>query len=224
MKITITKNGPYVVDAGIPLKEVDSVATQDGAIQDYKETKDVSTPEKVAYLCRCGHSANKPFCDGQHTKLGFDGTETSARESYDETAERLQGAVYDALDRPDLCAGGRLCDVGSGFWRALHKSDETSKTYVEHVGCTCPSGRLTLVDKQSDQKLEPKLEKELYLIRDVEAEHYGPIYVKGGIPIFGADGATYEARNRVTLCRCGESQNKPFCDATHLRCEHMEIE
>ena len=30
-----------------------------------------------------------------------------------------------------------------------------------------------------------------------------------------ADGTTYEVRNRVTLCRCGASQNKPFCDATH---------
>ena len=43
----------------------------------------------------------------------------------------------------------------------------------------------------------------------------GPIWVKGGIRIEGADGKSYEIRNRVTLCRCGQSSNKPFCDGTH---------
>ena len=35
-------------------------------------------------------------------------------------------------------------------------------------------------------------------------------------PIEGADGEAYEARNRVTLCRCGASNNKPFCDGKHV--------
>ena len=223
MKITITKNGPYVVDAGIPLKEVDSVATKDGCVQTYAETIDDSG-NSAAYLCRCGHSANKPFCDGHHAKLGFNGTETNARTNYDDEADLLHGAVYNALDYEDLCVSGRFCDSGDGFWNALEKSDAASKKYVEHVGCICPSGRLTLVDKQSGQKLEPELEKELYLVKDVPAEHYGPIYVKGGIPVVGADGFAYEARNRVALCRCGESRNKPFCDAAHLQCRHMEVE
>jgi CDGSH-type Zn-finger protein len=39
--------------------------------------------------------------------------------------------------------------------------------------------------------------------------------VRGGIAITSADGYTYEVRNRVTLCRCGHSKNKPFCDGTH---------
>jgi len=30
-----------------------------------------------------------------------------------------------------------------------------------------------------------------------------------------SDGTTYEVRDRVTLCRCGHSSNKPFCDGTH---------
>jgi hypothetical protein len=33
------------------------------------------------------------------------------------------------------------------------------------------------------------------------------------------DGAKYEKRNRVTLCRCGQSKNKPFCDSNHKSCE-----
>ena len=44
----------------------------------------------------------------------------------------------------------------------------------------------------------------------------GPIYVRGGIPIASLDGTPYEVRNRVALCRCGASQNKPFCDGSHV--------
>jgi len=39
--------------------------------------------------------------------------------------------------------------------------------------------------------------------------------VRGKIPIQSADGKIYEKRNRITLCRCGESLNKPFCDSSH---------
>ena len=41
------------------------------------------------------------------------------------------------------------------------------------------------------------------------------LWLRGGIPGAAADGFEYEVRNRVTLCRCGQSQNKPFCDGTH---------
>jgi CDGSH-type Zn-finger protein len=40
--------------------------------------------------------------------------------------------------------------------------------------------------------------------------------VKGGVQIKSSDGFVYEPRNRVTLCRCGQSGNKPFCDGTHI--------
>ena len=43
----------------------------------------------------------------------------------------------------------------------------------------------------------------------------GPIWVRGGVQVVAADGEPYEVRNRQTLCRCGRSQNKPFCDGSH---------
>ena len=46
----------------------------------------------------------------------------------------------------------------------------------------------------------------------------GPIWVRGGITVESADGREYEVRNRVTLCRCGQSSNKPFCDGSHVEC------
>ena len=45
----------------------------------------------------------------------------------------------------------------------------------------------------------------------------GPLWVKGGVAIEASDGFAYETRNRVTLCRCGRSSNKPFCDGTHCK-------
>jgi CDGSH-type Zn-finger protein len=53
------------------------------------------------------------------------------------------------------------------------------------------------------------------LIEDPEQQCSGPLWLQGGIPIVAADGFEYEVRNRVTLCRCGASKNKPFCDGTH---------
>jgi CDGSH-type Zn-finger protein len=35
------------------------------------------------------------------------------------------------------------------------------------------------------------------------------------VRVVAADGTPYEVRNRVTLCRCGNSRNKPFCDGSH---------
>jgi len=223
MKIVIAKNGPYVVDVGTPLKEVDSVGDSKGSVLAYSDGKEYGETSGNAYLCRCGHSANKPFCDGHHSKIGFDGTETDDRTSYHKGAELLHGKAYNALDKPELCAGGRFCDVNNGFWDALDNVNEADKKYVEQAAYNCPSGRLTLVDKNTGQQIEPELAKEIYLIKDVPAKHLGPIHVRGGIQIIGSDGFEYEIRNRVTLCRCGESSNLPFCDASHLNCKHMEV-
>ena len=224
MRINIIQNGPYSVEGDIPITDVASVDSHDGGVANYKKEHEYEKTDTAKFLCRCGHSKNKPYCDGSHVHVGFDGTETDNRINYDKEAEYVSGPVYDAMDNQKLCAVARFCDRGHGFWNAFERADEPSmKKYTEEVGCQCSSGRFTLVDKQTGKKMEPKLEKEIYLIKDEPAEHLGPIYAKGGIQVTGADGFEYEIRNRVTLCRCGESQNKPFCDGLHLRCEHMEI-
>ncbi len=74
------------------------------------------------------------------------------------------------------------------------------KTAIEEAG-DCPSG---------------DLETSIAVVEDQETGKHGPLCVLGGIPVIGADGRGYEVRNRVTLCRCGRSKNKPFCDGSHL--------
>jgi CDGSH-type Zn-finger protein len=70
-------------------------------------------------------------------------------------------------------------------------------------------------DAETGEVLEPELEPSISLVEDPAKDCSGPIWVRGNIRITSADGFEYEKRNRVTLCRCGASQNKPFCDGTH---------
>ncbi len=65
------------------------------------------------------------------------------------------------------------------------------------------------------EALEVPFEPSVVLIEDPQKDSSGPIWVRGGVTIVSADGFEYEPRNRVTLCRCGQSSNKPFCDGTH---------
>ena len=63
------------------------------------------------------------------------------------------------------------------------------------------------------------MEPGIGLVEDPQKKVSGPIWVKGGVEIESEDGQAYEARNRVTLCRCGQSDNKPFCVGNHIRAQ-----
>jgi len=86
---------------------------------------------------------------------------------------------------------------------------------IEEAGL-CPSGRYVACDPDSDSAIEPEFEPSIGLVEDPHLGVSGPLFVRGGIPVYSEDGTPYEVRNRVTLCRCGGSKNKPFCDGTHI--------
>jgi CDGSH-type Zn-finger protein len=69
VKITIRPNGPYRVEA------------PEGAIElvDAAGNKYDLTGKPAFSLCRCGASVNKPFCDGTHSKLGFQAAELAVK-------------------------------------------------------------------------------------------------------------------------------------------------
>jgi CDGSH-type Zn-finger protein len=50
----------------------------------------------------------------------------------------------------------------------------------------------------------------------------GHYIVKGKVPIEYEENKFYKLRNRVTLCRCGLSKNKPFCDDTHVKAKFKD--
>ena len=214
-KIQVTKNGPYVVSGALPLS-VQWIATNaEGESLDYREGK--KYPEQPQYaLCRCGKSANRPFCDGTHAKVHFDGTETASHEPYIEQVESFEGPTMLLTDQEDLCAFARFCDPKGRVWNLVRETDKPeAQRLVEHEAGHCPGGRLVAWDRETGEPLEPKFESSVGLIEDTARHVSGPIWVRGGVAVVSAAGKPYEIRNRVALCRCGRSSNKPFCNGSH---------
>ncbi len=214
MKIKVQENGPYLVTGSIPLFEVSMLPDDQGLSIDWQEGK--RYPEQVAYkLCRCGQSKNKPFCDDSHLRVRFNGAEVASRDPYLIQAEKTEGPELTLTDLQDLCASARFCDRNGGVWDRTRASNdpESRKIAIEIVG-KCPAGRLVIWDRQG-KAIEPDFDPSIALVNDTVLGVLGPIWVRGGIPVESADGHIYEIRNRVTLCRCGRSKNKPFCDGCH---------
>lgn len=215
LKITVTKNGPYLVSGDIPVADQHIVVNGEGESMEWREGKQHPHTAQFA-LCRCGESANKPFCDGSHKRVGFDGTETASLEQYDALAEVTEGPTMALQDAESLCAFARFCDPAGRVWNLVGETDsEKARKLVEHEAGHCPAGRLTAIDKKTGHKLEPHYEPSIGLVEDTARKVSGPLWVRGGIPITGAEGQAYEVRNRITLCRCGRSSNKPYCDGSH---------
>ena len=214
-KIKVTKNGPYLVSGEIPIQKQVIIADSEGTANEWQQSTKYP-PQKTCLLCRCGQSKNKPFCDGTHVKTGFDGTETAGEEAYLNQPKEIDGPALKLEDTEDLCASARFCHRAGGIWNLVPKSDkpENKQVAIEET-CDCPSGRLVITDKKARKTIEPNLPKSIGLIEDPEMGVSGPVWVRGGIPVESADGKTYKIRNRVTLCRCGKSANKPFCDSSH---------
>ena len=69
--------------------------------------------------------------------------------------------------------------------------------------------------QKTGKPYEFRFEPSLGLIEDIAIGSSGGLWIRGGIPLRREDGTTYEIRNRVVVCRCGQSANKPYCDGTH---------
>lgn len=214
-KVAVCKDGPYLVSGGVPLARQTIVADREGNSEAWRES-DPFPPQDSYALCRCGQSQNKPFCDGSHKKVAFDGTETAGREPYRDQARLMEGPGLSLTDAESLCAFARFCDPNGKVWNQVERTDdkEVRALFVRQVG-DCPSGRLIAWDNDTGRALEPKLPVSIGLIEDPAEGVSGPLWLRGGIPLIAADGFAYEVRNRVTLCRCGASKNKPFCDGAH---------
>lgn len=217
MKIVVIRNGPYCVYGGVPLYRELIICDADGTPVRWE--KGETYPARKEYsLCRCGRSGDKPFCDGAHTSTGFDGTETASRKLFAEEADLIEGPAMSLSDLPALCASARFCHRKQDIWKVAAIADADERESIAQAiqnACDCPSGRLIAIDRDTGEPIEPELVPAISVIEIPAARLSGPLWVKGGIPVESADGWQYEARNRVTLCRCGKSGNMPFCDSRH---------
>ena len=188
-------DGPYLV------KDLDSLVNS-------KDEPIACKP--VMALCRCGGSATKPFCDGTHKKNGFRGARDAQPPTKRDAYRGKKITIYD--DRAICAHSGRCTDniatvfkYGSEPW--IDPDGGTVEAIMDAVR-KCPSGALS------------------YAINDVEAPAQeraagitvtkdGPYAVVGRIPLTGQSTDAIAASECYTLCRCGGSKNKPFCDGTH---------
>jgi CDGSH-type Zn-finger protein len=214
-RITIVPDGPYQVSGNVPLVKQTIAVDAEGECTHWHEGEPLHRHPHYA-LCRCGASDVKPMCDASHAVMGFDGTETADRRDYEAQADVISGPTTELHDAVALCADARFCHR-KRIWNLVKVAQSDEDTgIVRHDAQLCPSGRYTAVDRDSGEALEPDLPMSIGLVEDPAENVSGPLWVRGGIAIESADGTTYEVRNRVTLCRCGASTNKPFCDGTHL--------
>ncbi len=221
-KIKILADGPYEVCGDIGVNKAVFETDSQGNSLAWKVEKEYTKPGASTYLCRCGHSRAKPYCDGTHDDVGFCGGEKPEHSKYADRAEEYTGGGVDLHDDESLCVGARFCDVGETAWRYAQGSANPEWRARAVDECSkCPSGRLVVTEKDG-KAIEPSLPKEVSVTSDPVANCRGPLWVKGGIPVEGPHGEQYEVRNRVTLCRCGESKNQPYCDASHYECECMK--
>ena len=186
------ENGPLVV------RGLESFIGPDGEALEAKP---------VMALCRCGGSASKPFCDGTHRKNGFESSVDDPAGK--DTLLPYEGKQVTVLYNPRLCSHARECVRLSSMAfdpdrKPWVNPDAASVAEIEAVIRACPSGAL---QTESRGHLVPE---GTY----IQVERNGPYrVVRTELTARSAgEGASTE---KMVLCRCGLSGNKPWCDGSH---------
>jgi len=219
-RIVIRKNGPYVVEGDVPLVSKTQVVSEHGEPLTWRKDGEITVSQGEYRLCRCGQSSNRPFCDGTHRKVDFDGAETADTTVNGTSKSNIPRGTGILVEKDSsLCMLSGYCefkDVGLG--RLVTATDDTKmRSLVIAMIERCPSGALTYRIEADGQDIEPDLPQQIAITTEITSHGpiAGPLWVTGKIPIERSDGQPFETRNRVTLCNCGHSCNKPLCDGTH---------
>ena len=199
-KIIPAQDGPLIVENPPNLK---------GSVE-----ADLTGKPKVA-LCRCGASANKPFCDGTHTKVGFASAPDRSRlrnAPVDYTGQ-VNGVEVTVSYTPVLCTHAAQCQA-----RAVAVFNPKQKPWIQpengtldaiiDVMAACPSGALRV--SVGDQPAQHMTTGDV----GIAVEKNGPYHVTN-VALEAEFNGAGASRAKYSLCRCGLSKNKPFCDGSH---------
>jgi CDGSH-type Zn-finger protein/uncharacterized Fe-S cluster protein YjdI len=219
-KILPLPNGPYYLLNDMEPKVVENLQNSKG--------KPLSTVLGVA-LCRCGASNNKPFCDGTHGTIGFssenkitaaanynNNNDSSNKHMIKDKRKDYVGKEITIHDNRRICSHAAECvnNLSSVFKLNSRPWINPDSARTEEIIDTirkCPSGALSYsingIEYRDPNEREPM----------VTVSKDGPYLITGGIDLIGdniqwAEGASKE---HYTLCRCGASNYKPFCDGMH---------
>ena len=204
--VMTAKNGPYLV-TNVPV-----LRTPLG--------ERLTVPPQVA-LCRCGASAMKPFCDGTHATSGF--TDDKDPNRVPDRRDTYPGQQVMIFDNRGICQHAGLCTdrLPTAFRTDKEPFVAPSGARMDeliHAVRDCPSGALSLAFDGEEARTLADWHGQRE--RAIEITQDGPYRVTGGVRLIDATGtdvprAAGSSREHYALCRCGHSQNKPFCSGMH---------
>ena len=214
-KILPLPNGPYYLLNDMEPKVVENLQNSKG--------EPLSTIQGVS-LCRCGASNNKPFCDGTHGTIGFSSENKTAANDNNNGSEHMikdkrkdyVGKEITIHDNRRICSHAAECvnNLSSVFKLNSRPWINPDSARTEEIIDTirkCPSGALSYSINSIEYRDQNERRPNVTISKD------GPFLITGGVDLIGkniqwAEGASKE---HYTLCRCGASNNKPFCDGMH---------
>ena len=203
-EIRVERNGPYRVS------HVEHLTNWLG--------EEFAHPEPMA-LCRCGQSHNKPFCDGSHTAAKFSGEKDPNR--VPDKRDTYEGQQIEILDNRGICAHSGFCT--DGLASVFHAGQDPFITAsggrldaIIHAVRECPSGALSYGIDHVEARNQVDRDRPSW----IEVSKDGPYRITGGVRLVDEQGndvprAEGSSREHYSLCRCGQSQNKPFCSGMH---------
>ena len=129
-------------------------------------------------------------------------------------SRRYENASIEVKWEPEYCIHATTC------WRSLPEvfrprevpwvlPDKANADEIAWVVAACPSGALSF------RRLDGGPEEPVPDLTTVEPQADGPLHVRGHLRVLDAEGNVIREATRMALCRCGHSENKPFCDLSH---------
>jgi CDGSH-type Zn-finger protein len=212
-KILPLLNGPFYLLNDMEPKVVENLQNSEG--------EPLSNVHGIA-LCTCGASKNKPFCDGTHGKIGFSSKNKNSvtLEGSTSIKDRRKSYVGKKIiihDNRKICSHAAECvnNLPSVFRldaRPWINPDAEELEQIIKIIEKCPSGALSYSIDGIEYRDQNERKPMVTVLKD------GPYAITGGIDLIG-DGIQFAegfSKEHYTLCRCGASNNKPFCDGTHI--------
>jgi CDGSH-type Zn-finger protein len=207
-KIMPVSNGPlYLINSQTPR-----------IIENLKNSREEPISKIVSVaLCRCGGSKDKPFCDGTHRSLGFSSENKNVPQTGEDKRKNYVGKGITVHDNRRICSHSAECvrnlesvfRLGQRPW--INPNGASTESVIETVK-KCPSGALSYSTDDIEYR-DQEDRKPLVIV-----EKNGPYRVQGGIELVGINNwGKGASKEHYTLCRCGASNNKPFCDGSHLQ-------
>jgi len=199
-------DGPYIV------KNLESLFNQKGS---------VDVQPSIA-LCRCGQSTNKPFCDGTHVKIKFSSENKSENKQSQlkNKCDKYIGQEITIYDNRSICAHAGVCTdkLANVFRMGQEPWIDANAVDVEEIVSIindCPSGALSYA-LTGREKVQQQGEEKVFIAPN------GPYVVSGCPDLQNADWHEGASQQQYTLCRCGASKNKPYCDGSHWTIEFKD--